>query len=69
MVWNEFFEVIKPEGGHLGQDLAFVGNSRRQDNIESGKPVGSNDEKVFAEIVNVTDVSASVEFYSGNISL
>jgi len=45
--------VIKPELGELGQDFPLVGDERREDEVERGDAVRSDDEELLAKIIDI----------------
>ncbi len=58
MVRNNIGHPVEPENGKLVKNLSFFGNTLIHDDIEGRKPVGSNEQEVFAQIINVTDFAA-----------
>ena len=69
MVWNLILEMPEPEGRHLRQHLAFVGNGRGKHDIEGRKPVGRDDQEMLTKIINIPDFAPGVEFHAGQIGL
>ncbi len=54
---GEFFE---PEEGEGGEDFSLVGDALGHDDVEGADAVGGDDEKGFAEVVDVADFSLSL---------
>ena len=60
MVRNDRSGALEPEGRDLREHLPLVGNSRREDVIKRGDPIGRNDQEPVAEIVQVSDLALSI---------
>ena len=58
MIGDCVFEEVEPEGGDLGEDLAFVGNAGAEHMVECGDAVGRDKEQVVAQCVDVADLAA-----------
>ena len=52
-------EQVEPEGGDLRQHAALVGDARRQDPVERADPVGADQQKLIAQVVDVADLAAA----------
>jgi len=66
---NDVAEKVEPKERKLREHPAFVGNRRREDDVESGKAVRRHDEQAIAEIVNVPDLPTPGQREVGKMSL
>ena len=58
MVGHNIPGLGEPEGGHVVQDQALIGNAVGKDNIEGGEPIGGHhQQQIFAEEVGIPYLS------------
>src|ERR1700747_444996 len=57
MVGN-VFQQVEHEKRKLRENLSFVGNCSRHDDVEGGEAVSGDDEKLVAEIIDVAHLAA-----------
>ena len=59
MVRCDAFEHIKPEGADLRKNATFVGNAIRHDDIVSADSIGSDDQQMFGQLIDITNFPTS----------
>ena len=64
---DDVFEKVEPEDRELGQHLSFAGNAVRQDHIEGGNSIGSNNQKLLADSVDIANLAPGHPFAAGEV--
>ncbi len=59
MMRHDVADLAKPKFRQLREDLAFVGNRRRQDHVEGGNAIAGDQQQFVAEIVDVAHFAAA----------
>ena len=63
MVRDYVSELLEPEFGESSQHFAFALNRRRQYAIESGNPIGRNNQQALVvDFVDVTNFATAMQF-------
>lgn len=69
MIGNNVAQKFEPEKRKLSQHLAFVGDLRRQDMVESGDAIGGDEEQIVTNFVDVPYLASCMQRQSGQFGL
>ena len=69
MVSNDVLAKIKPEKGKGSEDSPFLWNATGDDHIEGRNPVGSHDEELVTQVINIPHLSSFEELKTFQIGI
>ncbi len=68
MRWRQVAQKVEPENGKLGQDLALVRDAGGKNVVECRDAVGSDNQKLLANAINIAHFAVGVKFDARKIS-
>ena len=68
VIGDDVLQEVEPEKRKLRKDAAFIWNGSREDDVEGGKAVGSDDEKFAAEVEDVANFATRRWCEAGEMS-